>query len=76
MRTLLIARGWAHADLGGSLEYSYIKTFLGTIYHPMGTAAMLPRELGGKCSQIWCRLLDAQYKYRRSMLSNVHFRRR
>ena len=49
MRTLLIARGWAHADLGGSLEYSYIKTFLGTIYHPMGTAAMLPRELGGKC---------------------------
>ena len=32
-----------------ALEYSYIKTFLGTIYHPMGTAAMLPRELGGKC---------------------------
>ncbi|KAI0724009.1 alcohol oxidase [Cerioporus squamosus] len=26
---------------------NYIKTFLGTIYHPMGTAAMLPREVGG-----------------------------
>ncbi|RPD66362.1 alcohol oxidase [Lentinus tigrinus ALCF2SS1-7] len=27
----------------------YIKTFLGTIYHPMGTAAMLPRDIGGEC---------------------------
>ena len=25
----------------------YIRTYLGTIYHPMGTAAMLPREIGG-----------------------------
>ncbi|KAI0748355.1 alcohol oxidase [Daedaleopsis nitida] len=27
--------------------FQFIKTNLGTIYHPMGTAAMLPREIGG-----------------------------
>ncbi len=31
----------------------YIKTFLGTIYHPMGTAAMLPRQVGGECQSTY-----------------------
>lgn len=25
----------------------YVRTFIGTVYHPVGTAAMLPREVGG-----------------------------
>ncbi|KAI0709496.1 alcohol oxidase [Earliella scabrosa] len=36
------------AEVSTDAEWlEYIRTYLGTIYHPMGTAAMLPREIGG-----------------------------
>ena len=40
------------------LPYSYIRKNIGSIYHPVGTAAMLPQEAGG--ALVYIRIVSTQ----------------